>query len=88
MEKQTVIPQDILDDANRLYPEKVWMGSLGWVSPYGAERDAYIKGRMDERKEPKESIEKQAQEYANKITKNDTYREYLIDAYINGYKCR
>jgi len=52
MEKQTVIPQDIFDDANQIYkPYTTWNDELNCTNIHFqySERDAYIKGRVDER---------------------------------------
>lgn len=45
------IPQDILDDANKLYPVETLL-FVNHPHPYDIhknERDAYIRGRLDER---------------------------------------
>ena len=33
-------------------------------------------------------MKEQAEKYAKSITKNETYQKYLINAFIEGYKCK
>lgn len=51
MEKQTIIPQDIQDDADRLWPSDIYhvQGSVRSIDANHSHRKAYIHGRIEER---------------------------------------